>query len=208
MDDWRCRLINISTAGWLIKAFIVLQTFAFLNSSLSVADCGASGPAFSYLTFLSEMLYATAGTCGYSQAEWWPHFVSPGNPSIDLPELVQLASISHKCHFSVSVLALGKINRTTEDCTFDPRKYAWTSLYYLKIIKQQTNDATVDFFSGLTLLFIACFQLSSNHLVKFIESMTSLKFGIGAQKELLQLYYHFNYGQVLQSLSWFVIIYQ
>lgn len=40
MDGWRYRLINISTAGWLIKAFIVLQTFAFLNSSLIVADCG------------------------------------------------------------------------------------------------------------------------------------------------------------------------
>lgn len=33
MDGWCYRLINISTASWLIKAFIVLQTFAFLNSS-------------------------------------------------------------------------------------------------------------------------------------------------------------------------------
>lgn len=64
MDGWRYRLINISTAGWLIKAFIVLQTFAFLNSSWSVADCGASGPAFSYLKLPwgTEMLNVTVGS--------------------------------------------------------------------------------------------------------------------------------------------------
>lgn len=63
MDGWRYRLINISTAGWLIKAFIVLQIFAFLNSSWSVADCGASGPAFSYLKLPwgTEMLNVTVG---------------------------------------------------------------------------------------------------------------------------------------------------
>lgn len=131
MDDWRCRLINISTAGWLIKAFIVLQTFAFLNSSLSVADCGASGPAFSYLTFLSEMLYATAGTCGYSQAEWWPHFVSPGNPSIpvthpSLPERMQLASISHKRHCSI---CFGSWK--------DKQNYRWLHIWPSKIMRER-----------------------------------------------------------------------